>query len=317
LPGVQAAGITNFLPAEGATLRYQVALEGEGGGEVEGKLPVGERTVSPGYLQALEAPLLAGVWCPELRTDPNAPPKAMVNRRFVETYAPGQNLVGRHLRFTDFGGAQQEIVGVLGDLKEDTVAAPAYPYVYVCATGGAWPDPDYVVRTAGDPRGLLAAIRQVVRRADTARAVFGVETLEQALSSGLERPRSNARLLGAFALAALLLAAVGLYGLIAQMVSARRQEIGIRMALGADGPCMVASLVVGAVRLAAAGIAAGCALMLAAQPALRALLYGVSALDAWNLMGAAVVLALAAGLAAWAPARRAAAIDPVEALRAE
>lgn len=317
LPGVQAAGITNFLPAEGATLRSQVTLEGAAGADDQGKITVGTRTVSRGYLQALAAPLLAGDWCPELRTGPRGPRKALVNRRFVDTYARGHNLLGRHLRFADFGDSQHEIVGVIGDIKEDTVAAPLYPYVYVCAVPGGWPDPDYVVRTAGDPGALLAAMRQVVRRVDPARAVFGVQSMEEAIGADLERPRSNARLLAVFALAAMLLAAVGLYGLVAQMVGARRQEIGIRMALGADGTRIVTSVVTGAVRLAGAGIVAGCVLTLAAQPALRSLLFGISPLDGWNLTFAAVLLAVVAVLAAFLPARRAAAIDPVETLRAE
>jgi putative ABC transport system permease protein len=141
--------------------------------------------------------------------------------------------------------------------------------------------------------------------------------MEEAIGSDLDRPRANARLLAAFAFAAMMLAAVGLYGLVAQMVTARRQEIGIRMALGADGARIVASVVAGAGRLIGGGIAAGCVLTLAAQPVLRSLLFGVSALDALSLAAAAAVLAGVASVAAFVPARRAAGIDPVEALRAE
>ena len=319
LPGVQAVGMTNFLPASGATLRYQVLLEGASTGANEGTMPIGERTVSPGYLKALRAPLLAGAWCPELNLPGrNTPRKNMVNRRFVEVYARGQNVVGRHLRWAEYADAPpEEIVGVIGDLKEDAVDSPAYPYVYSCAVGGAWPDPDYVVRTAGDPRALIPAVREVVRRIEPTRAIFGLETIEETLAADLDRPRSNARLLGLFALSAMVLAAVGLYGLVAQMVTARRREIGIRMAMGAGPAQLVRSMLGGAGRLVAVGILTGCVLILALQPVVRSLLFGVAPLDGLSIAGAALLLALVSLLAALLPARRAAAIDPIETLRAD
>jgi putative ABC transport system permease protein len=319
LPGVEAAGITNFLPASGATLRYQVLLEGISTTENQGTMPIGERTVSPGYLKALRAPLLAGDWCPELvPLDQNRPPKDMVNRRFVEVYAHGQNVVGRHLHWAEWANAPaDEIVGVIGDMKEDAVGSPAYPYVYSCAAGGAWPDPNYVVRTAGDANAFIPAIRQMVHNAEPKRAIFGLETIEDSLAADLDRPRSNARLLGLFAISAMILAAVGLYGLMAQMVSARRREIGIRMAMGADPAQVVRSIFGGAGKLVAVGVVAGCGLILVAQPAARALVFGVGTLDGMSIAAAAALLAAISALAAFVPARRAAAIDPVETLRAE
>ncbi|MGO9010181.1 MAG: ABC transporter permease [Bryobacteraceae bacterium] len=319
IPGVQAAGMTNFLPAEGATLRYQVQLEGASTTENQGTMPIGERTVSPGYLKALRAPLAAGTWCPELAPfDRNAVSRVMVNRRFVDVYAHGQNVVGRHLRWVEYTNAQpEEIVGVIGDMKEDTVNAPAYPYVYSCAVGGAWPDPDYVVRTAGDPLTFIRAIRDVVHNAAPDRAIFGAETIDDALAADLERPRSNARLLGVFAISAMILAAVGLYGLMTQLVNARRREIGIRMAMGADPARLVGSVLGGAGKLVAVGVVAGCVLILAAQPALRSLVFGIGPLDGLSIAAAAALLAAVSALAAFVPARRAAAIDPIETLRAE
>jgi predicted permease len=314
LPGVQAAGIANFLPASGATLRYQVVLEGVATSDNEGKLPVGERTVSPGYLQALQAPLLAGSWCPELRQDSKAPGRAMVNRRFVNAHAHGLNVVGRHVQME---GVSMEIVGVVGDMKEDAVASPAYPYLYFCAMGGNWPDPEYTVRTAGDPRELLPSIRELVHRAAPNRAIFGVQTLEDALADDLRQPRSNSRLLTLFGLTAMGLAAVGIYGLVSQMVSARRREIGIRMAVGADPSQIVWSLLAGAGRLISAGIVLGVAVLLGARPVLGSLVFGISPLDAWSIAAAAVLLVIVSMVAAFSPARRAAAIDPVETLRAE
>jgi hypothetical protein len=282
-------------------------------------MPIGERTVSPGYLKALRVPLLAGNWCPELAPpDRNTPGKVMVNRRFVDTYTHGQNVVGRHLHWAEYANSPgEEIVGVIGDMKEDAVNAPAYPYVYSCAVGGAWPDPDYVVRTAGDPLTFISSIRQVVHSAEPKRAIFGLETIEDALTADLDRPRANARMLGLFAISAMILAAVGLYGLVTQMVNARRREIGIRMAMGADPARVVRSMLAGAGMLVAVGVVVGCVLILAAQPAVRSLLYGVGPLDGLSIAAAALLLGGVSVLAAFVPARRAAAIDPIETLRAE
>jgi putative ABC transport system permease protein len=317
LPGVEAAGMTNFLPASGATLRYQASLEGIARGEDDGKMPAGERTVSPGYLQSLRVPLMAGAWCPAVRLDFKAPPQAMVNRRFVDVYAHGENVVGRHLILEGFNGLSIEVVGVIGDMKEDSVGAPAYPFIYYCATAGMWPDPEYAVLAGGDPRGVLSSIRALVRNVAPNRAVFGVRTLEDEIGDDLNRPRSSARLLALFALSALVLAAVGLYGLVAQLVTSQRREIGIRMAIGAEPGRIVRSIVTGASGLIAMGIVAGFAIALVARPVLGSLLFGVSALDGLSFAAAALLLLLVCALAAFVPARGAARIDPIETLRAE
>lgn len=317
IPGVQAAGFTNFLPASGATLRNNITLEGVAATEETGNMPVGYRLVTPGYLRALQAPLLAGSLCPELTANPTGTVKMMVNHRFVEVYGRGQNVIGRHVGFIGVGFPPTEIVGVIGNIREDSLAAPAYPYVYNCAQGGNWPDPEYLVRTAGDPHAVMTSIRQVVRSVAPGRAIFGVQTLQDALDATLDRPRSNADLLTLFALAAMTLAAVGLYGLVTQMVNSRRREMGVRIALGAAPSQMAGSVVASAGRLIATGIAIGVGLTVALQPAFRALIFGVSPLDGLNLAYAAALLAAVSTLAALVPARRAAAIDPMESMRAE
>jgi putative ABC transport system permease protein len=317
IPGVEAAGITNFLPASGATLRDNITLEGAAATEETGNMPTGYRLVSPGYLRALQVPLLAGTWCPELRANPPGSPKIMVNRRFVEVYGRGRNAIGRHVGFGGYGVPPWEIVGVIGDMKEDSLAAPAYPYVYACAGGGNWPDPEYLVRTAGDPHGAMNSIRLVVQNVAPGRAIFGVRTLDDALDATLDRPRSNAQLLALFALAAMTLAAVGLYGLVTQIVNSRRREMGVRIALGAAPGQIVGSVVASAGRLIAAGIAIGAGLTVALQPVFRNSIFGVSPLDGLSLVYAAALLAAVSTLAALVPARRAAAIDPMESMRAE
>jgi putative ABC transport system permease protein len=321
-PGVEAAGMTNFLPATGATLNYQIVLEGLAQTEEHGTYTVGERTVSSGYLKALKIPLLAGNWCPNvepLKLDKPTPAKAMVNRRFVELYGKGQDIVGRHYRFAQnlVTQAPDEIVGVVGDAREDGLAAAPSPYIYTCQAAGSWPDPEYVVRTKGDPRALMRQVRQLVHGVEPNRAVFGVKLLNTVVDEALEQPRLNTRFVAMFAAAAMLLASVGLYSLISLVVTARTREIGVRIALGAGRAQIMRLVLAGAAQLLASGIVAGLALTLGAQRLIKSVLFGVSPLDALTLAAAVAVLAAVSMLAAFLPARRAASIDPLDAMRIE
>ena len=199
VPGVDAAGFTNFLPATGATLNFQVVVEGIANTREASTFTVGERTISAGYLDALQVPLLAGVGCPALRPfGSKEPEKMLVNRRFVELFAKGQNVIGRHVSFAPNGPAADgdEIAGVVGDVREDGLNASPGPYVYVCMNAGSWPDPEYVVRTHGDPRALERQIAQVVHGVAPDRAVFGVKMLDTLMDDALEQPRVNMRFLG-------------------------------------------------------------------------------------------------------------------------
>jgi len=315
LPGVRAAGFTNFFPATGATLRNQVHVEGLAGPETDGNLTVGTRTVTPGYLKALQVPLLAGEWCPEIRTGP-AQRTAMVNARFVEVYANGQNLIGRNL-FVAQDTVSWRIVATVGNMIEDGPAAPAAPYVYICMPAGSWPDPEYVVRADGDPRVLMAAIRQLVRSLDPARPVFGVRRVDEIIGTSLDQPRLNARFLSVFAGAAMALAAVGLYGLLTLLIADRRREFGVRIALGASRGDLVRLVLAGAGRLIVLGMAGGLILTFAVSQVLQTLLFGVTAHDPRALAAGVLALAIVSAFAVAIPARQAASIDPIEAIRGE
>ncbi|MGO4885616.1 MAG: ABC transporter permease [Bryobacteraceae bacterium] len=313
-PGVQAAGFANFLPASGATLRYQVVLNAE-----TEKLTVGERSISRGYLNALGAPILAGADCPDLQALLKPPPKALVNKRFVELFGKGQNLVGQHIQFaTDLVTPDRqpmEIVGVAGDLREDALNIAPGPFIYVCISPGGWPDPEYVVRSSGNPLPLEQAIRPIAHEIDPARALFGVKPLTEVLDESLDEPRLKSRIVTAFALAAMLLAAVGLYGLVTLVVTARTREIGVRLTLGAAPRQIVMQLLAGIGRLIGIGVAAGLALTWLAGRLLEALLYGVSPMDSLTVAAAILALAMVAATAAFVPAQRAARIDPLAAIR--
>jgi len=320
-PGVEAAGFANFLPATGATLRFQLALVESARTEGTGKITAGERSISRGYLRALGAPILAGTDCPDLRTLAAPPPKALVNRRFVDLFAKGRNLVGQHIQFlrdlVTPDAQPMEIVGVAGDLREDALNVAPGPYLYLCIAPGGWPDPEYVVRAQGSPGQLEQAIRPIAHQIDPTRAVFGVKTLPEVLNESLDEPRLKSRVVTVFALAAMLLASVGLYSLVTLVVAARTREIGVRMTLGAEPRQIAGQLVASVARLLAIGAAAGLLLTWMADRVLRSLLFGVNALDAPTLAAAILTLTLVAAVATFVPARRAARIDPLAAIRGE
>jgi putative ABC transport system permease protein len=315
LPHVQAAGLTNFLPATGATLRYQVSVDGLSGPNQDGSMTVGARMISSGYLRAIRAPLVAGDWCPRLKADFKTPRTAIVNQRFVETYAANQNLVGRTLRQVQWK-SELTIVGVIGNLAEDGHATSPVPYVYTCDSAGSWPDPEYVVRSA-DPRAFAIDLRRIVRELDSSRAIFGLRPVQDVLDAALDQPRMDATMLGLFAGAALTLAAIGLYSLFMLVVSERAREMAVRLAIGASPRQVIQLVMTGAARLLAGGIVIGILLTAAADRLLRGVVFGVSPLDASALLIATLTLAIVAAMAVAGPALKASRIAPIDALRGE
>lgn len=316
LPGVREAGFTNFLPATGATLRYQIAVDGLTGPDQNGMFTIGERSVTPGYLRALQVPLLAGEWCPEVRAGANAPRTALVNRRFVDQFSGGVAPIGRNARMP-VANSEWRIVGVVGDVIEDGPAAPFSPYLYVCIGAGAWPDPEYVVRTNGDARAVASEIRQFVRTAAPTRPLFGMRPVSEIVDASLDQPRLNSQLLSVFAAAALALSALGLYGLLMLTIAERRREIGVRLALGASAGDVARGVLTSASVLIAIGVAAGLALTLWSAPLLRTVLFGVAPQDP-RALGAGVFALIVASIAAViVPVRQAIGVNPIEALKAE
>jgi ABC-type antimicrobial peptide transport system permease subunit len=237
-----------------------------------------------------------------------------VNRAFAERYGP--DLIGRHFTFDQSSDALQ-IVGIVGNTIEDGPRAAAAPYVYACLSAGSWPDPEYVVRVRGDVRGAMAAVRQIVHGIAPGRAVFGLQPLEQVLAGSLDEPRLDASVLTIFAGAAMTLASLGLYSLLMLLVSERSRELGVRMALGATSGQVVGLVLGGAARLLILGIAAGLLCSIAVARLLRSVLFDVSPVDPATLALAVLTLAAVSIAAAFVPARRAGAIDPIEAMRAE
>ena len=315
LPHVRAAGMANFLPTSGATLRYQIQVDGVAGADTGGAITVGARTIGGDYLSALRAPLVAGSWCPPFDANSKAPGMALVNRRLVDVHAPNQNLVGRSLRLVQ-GNTPFTVVGVVGNLAEDGHGVSPVPYLYTCAFGGAWPDPEYVARTS-DPRAFAVDLRRIVRELDSTRAVFGLRPLQDVLDAALDQPRLDAAMLALFAAAALTLAAIGLYSLFMLVVSERAREMAVRLAIGAAPSELVRLVLAGAGRLLAAGVALGIILTAAADRVLRGVVFAVGPLDLPALVAAALTLALVCAAAVAGPAIKAARTAPIDALRGD
>jgi putative ABC transport system permease protein len=315
LPHVQAAGMTNFLPATGATLRYQVIVDGLAGPNQDGSMTVGARMIGGSYLAAIRAPLVAGAWCPYFKADFNAPRSALINQRFVDVYAPNQNLVGRTVRQT-IGSSPLTIAGVIGNLAEDGHATTPVPYLYTCDSAGAWPDPEYVARTS-NPQAFAADLRRVVGELDPSRAVFGLQPVQRVLDAALDQPRLDAALLLLFAVAAVTLAAIGLYSLFMLLVAERGREMAVRLAIGAEPRQMMQLVMSRAARLLGAGIAAGLVLTAGADRIFQGVFFGASRIDATAVGAAVITLAIVSFVAVAAPAWRAARIAPADALKGE
>jgi len=321
MPGVESAGLTSFLPATNTTQRAQVQVEGLAETMQDATFTIGGRTISPGYLEALKVPLLAGEGCPAMRPfESNGANKTLVNRAFVEQYAGGKTILGRHTLYplsTQANPPMNEIVGVVGDVREDSLAMPPAPFVYDCASAGSIPDPDYVVRAGGDARGLMQQVRRIVHEIDPKRAVFGVKNLDTLMDDALEQPRLNASFLVWFAVAAMLLAAVGLYSLMSLVITARTREMGVRIALGARGSQIVGLALASAGEMVGAGMVIGFVLTFGVERLIGSVLFGVGPVDVLTLAGAVVILTAVSVCAAFPPARRAGKIDPMTAIRAE
>ena len=250
----------------------------------------------------------------------------VVNQAFVRKYFPSQNPLGKRLSEGDSSGSSgdaftggakvktYEIAGVVGDTKYNTLRREIHPMAYVPATGGG---AYFELRTAPDPSSLIPAVREVVKRADSNLPLFEVHTQRESIEGLLTQERVVARLSSFFGLLALLLACVGLYGLLAYEVARRTREVGIRMALGAEWRDVARLIVAGGMKLAVAGVVVGVAGGLALTRVLSSLLYGLTPTDLPTYLTVALLLSAVALLACYIPARRATKVDPMVALRYE
>jgi predicted permease len=316
LPGVESVGLANKLPIEDGDWTSNIQFVGR---PYHGEhWEVAVRTATAGYMTALKTKLEAGRYF----TDDEDESKAkvvIVNRALVRQYYPNEDPVGKQIAFDSTEKTRMLIVGVIDDLQEAQLDAAPRAAIY----RPMYQNPDdgfaVVARTAQDESALLPEMASTLHSIDPGLAVYAPltmgEKIHDAPSTYLHR--SSAWLVGGFAVMALLLGVVGLYGVIAYSVSQRTREIGVRMALGAERGSVYRMVLSEAGKLIAVGVTLGLAASVGGAMLMRNLLFGVKAWDAETLGGVAVVLALCALIASYLPARRAASVSPAEALRAE
>jgi predicted permease len=311
-PGVEAAAVTSGAPFAGGNTG--MPIEAVGRSRLEGKpLQTDWRMVSPGYFTSLRIPLLRG----QLFTGhQGADERSMIISATMARRIWGdEDPLGRKL--TAGPNGEFTVVGVVGDVRNLDLALEPGATMYISTARYLWPTMTVVVRTAGAPAQSTPLIRGIVRELDPQLAVFNTRQISDQVDLSAAQPRLNASLVALFAIVAALLAALGIYGVLAYLVSQRRQEIGIRMALGAGRPAVIRLVLGRGVCLAAGGLGAGLLGSLAASKWLEATLFGVSARDPWTFAAAALATGLVTLAASYVPARRAARVDPLVALRAD
>jgi len=315
LPGVSAAGLTETLPLSFSGNRSGVTPEGYVPQPSE-DMEAGRVAIGPGYLEALEIPLLAGRRFSEADAAA-APQVAIVNAAFAARYWPGGSAVGRRLSFQGDQGPWFTVVGVVGDVAYGRPGEAAVPCFYLPLDQVSAHHTTLLVRASGDPLQLAGPVRALVRELGPAVAIENLGTLREALGLALLPARIGGLAVAAFGGLGLLLASLGVYGVVAYGVSQRRREIGIRLALGAASQAVVRLAVREGMRLVGIGIGVGLMLAVAAGFVARRVLYGLAPLEPVALVGGPLLFLAVALLATWIPARRAARVDPMVALRAE
>jgi putative ABC transport system permease protein len=312
VPGVQAASISTALPVLG---NHGTPFLFEG----QPVVPLGQRpvaliqSISPGYPEVMGVPVIAGRAFTD-HDDADAPPVALVNQAIVRQFWPSQNPLGKRVMVGNLP-KPFEVVGVLGDVKNESLALPAKAEVFVPYPQLASPQLYLSVRTTLDPHRLASALRVRLAAADPDQPMTQILTMEERLELASASPRFTMLLIGVFSATAFILAAIGIYGVIAYSVAQRTQELGIRIALGAEKRDILRLVIGNGLALALAGISIGLAGSVALTRLMSAMLYETSATDP-AIFGASAALFLAVALmASYLPARRATKIDPTEALR--
>jgi predicted permease len=316
LPGVQSASLINYLPLNLDRSSASVYVEGQAPTRGADTPDVQCNNVWPRYFETMGIPLLQGRDF-TMQDDPQSPRVVIINKTFARRFWPGQNPIGKRLRR---GGPDQplwEVIGVAKDGKYWSLGEDPQPFFYVPMVREYRSNAALVVRTTGDPRGLIHAIRRAVQQLDANLPVYDAKTMSEHMRLSLFPLRTGAWFAGSFALLALALAGLGIYGVMAYAVSQRTREIGIRMALGAQASNVLKLIVRQGMTLALIGLIIGLAGAIALTRLMSSVLYGVSANDLVTFAAVTLLLALVVLIACYVPARRATKVDPMVALRYE
>ena len=268
--------------------------------------------MTPGFSETFGIPLMKGRDFTEADSA-NAPKVVLINQAFADAVFPGEDPIGRSI----YCGGLKEIIGILGNVKNSGLAGETRREVFVTYQQWEWPSSFLVVRAQGDLNHLTPVITSHVRALNPGQPLVYFRTMSDYLDSATASPRFRSMLIGLFALTALVLAAVGIYGVMAVSVAQRTQEIGVRMALGARKVDVLMLVLRRGMRLTLFGVILGILSSLALTRVLASQLYGITALDPFTFAAVPLLLALVAGLACLLPARRATKVDPIIALRHE
>ncbi|MGI9041537.1 MAG: ABC transporter permease [Gemmatimonadales bacterium] len=319
VPGVRAAGVVSDAPLGDSPDYIAFALEGAAAPDPNMVQDAEAFTASPGYFDALRMPLLSGRGF-AAQDGPDAPPVVVINQTLARRFWPGRDPLGERITFgnpADSAAEWRTVVGVVGDIRHVSLDRQPYGQIYLPLAQQPQRFMVIAVRSAGDPGQALGALRYTLAQLDSDLPLSEVRTMEDRIAGSLARPRVSALLLGGFAASALLLAAIGIYGVISYGVAQRTRELGIRMALGAGSTVLLRLVVIQGMAPVLAGIALGCLGAWAGGRLLQSMLFGVGANDPATFVAVAVFLTAVALAASFVPARRAARSDPMAALRAE
>ncbi|MGH9144731.1 MAG: ABC transporter permease, partial [Vicinamibacterales bacterium] len=318
-PGVQHAAGVYGLPLD-ETFRASSSFTRAGEADTADSPSAGMRIVTPDYFSTMKIPLRSGRLF-DAHDDDHAPEVVAINEEAARRYWPGTSPIGQQLhlgvRLAEARSGMKTIVAIVGDVKVSGLDATAAPEVYVPYAQHQVDSLTIAVRTAGDPMAFLPIARADVTALDRDLPIAGVRTMDEVIGRSIAERRFTMLLLAAFAGVAVLLAAIGVYGVLAYLVSQRTQEIGVRLAIGATPRDVVRLFVREGAGLTLVGVACGLAGAVAATRALSTLLFGVTTTDPITFSAVAGTLALVALLASYLPARRAARVDPMSALRAD
>ncbi len=314
LPGVTDVAHAQCVPLTGQENNTAFQIVGD---SATGEKPAAQlRFISPDYFSALRIPVVSGRAFTE-RDKPQTPPVVLVNEAFVREHFHGTNPLGKKLQLGWGGDAPKEIVGVVGNVRHRSMSDSARAEMYVPQAQFSNSGITLIVRSSVNPESLVNVVKQQVHALDPEIPLTAIKTLDAYRQEALALPRFNTFLIGVFAFLALVLTLVGLYGVMSYSVTQRTQEIGIRMALGAQMKDVLQMIIGQGMKLVAVGVLLGWAGAFAVTRLLRSWLYEVSPGDPLTFAGVALLLAVVALLACWVPARRATKVDPMIALRCE
>ncbi len=316
LPGVDSAGATLALPIQGRVWNISFKIDGRPFGRLSEQPHADTRIVSNNYFNVMKIPLRRGRFFSEYDTK-DSPHVAVINETLAHRYWPNEDPVGRSIQMGAFGAGRCEIVGVVGDIRQTNLGDEPAPGIYIPYTQESMPWQTLVVRAENDPMSLAALIRHEVAALDPEQPVARVATMDELKEASTAQPRFRTFLIGSFAGIALLLSAIGIYGVMAYTVSRRTGEIGVRMALGARRVDILRLIFGESMALTLLGVLFGLVGAYAATRVMKSLLFGVASTDPFTFAGVTLLLCSVALLASFIPARRASRVDPIVALHYE